>query len=255
MLRPDEQRRVRAHLHAREPGRARRWRHVMACALDAFEGLGLEAPDQRHPRRADSTSADLPSPGGADGLVAALFFAALDDRQRSSSRRSRRGLHAQVVEASVRAISLVSAQPASALMFRARAAIATRAVGGCARQPRKTLPRAVPVAGEGRRGRLSRLLPRGPDAAADRSVDYAARGSLSAKAPPSEHHDLTDAAWRSLAAWARDRGARGSAAITPCGAGVRSSHGAACRPRSRRPSASSGSQRLASPTPIRRIDG
>src|SRR4051812_42511020 len=122
---------IRRVLERAEPGaRKAHKRLVMACALDCFERDGLDAATIEQIRaRADSSVGSIYHHfGNKDGLVAALFFAALDDQAalvapRIAAARSAR----EAVEASVRAyLEWVSAQPRFArFVYRARAAVAS----------------------------------------------------------------------------------------------------------------------------------
>src|SRR5690348_10228678 len=74
---------IRHVLERAEPGaRKAHKRQVMACALECFEATGLEATTIEEIRaRADSSIGSIYHHfGNKEGLVAALFFAGIDDQ-------------------------------------------------------------------------------------------------------------------------------------------------------------------------------
>jgi AcrR family transcriptional regulator len=193
-----------------EPGaRKAHKRQLMACALDCFERAGLEATTIEDIRAAaDSSIGSIYHHfGNKDGLVAALFFAALDDQAalvepQLEAARDARG----AVEASVRSyLEWVTAQPRLArFVYRARAAVAAG-------------PHAQALAERNKRRhqQLRRWLVRGVEEGAIRELpketyvplligqsEVYCRAWLSerVKGKPSDHAAVfAEAAWRSLA--------------------------------------------------------
>jgi AcrR family transcriptional regulator len=121
---------IRRVLERAEPGARRAHkRHVMACALDCFERDGLDAATIEQIRAlADSSIGSIYHHfGNKDGLVAALFFAAMDDESAlEAARLERVASPREAVEACVGSyLEWVSEQPRLArFMYRARAAVA-----------------------------------------------------------------------------------------------------------------------------------
>lgn len=113
-----------------EPGTRRsNKRHIMGCALTCFENLGLESTrieDIRH--RANSSIGSIYHHfGNKDGLVAALYFAALDDQLALIEPRVQKASTARdAVDALIRTyLSWVEGQPQLArFMFQARHSVA-----------------------------------------------------------------------------------------------------------------------------------
>jgi AcrR family transcriptional regulator len=202
---------IRRVFERAEPGpRKAHKRRVMACALDAFEGLGLEAATIDDIRaRADSSIGSIYHHfGSKDGLVAALFFAALDDQAALVEPQIAAAASArEVVEASVRGyLEWVSAQPRLArFMFRARAAVAAGPSADALASRNKARYRVLfQWLEKGVADGSVRVLPRETyvPLLIGQSESYC-RAWLAerVKAPPSEHVAIfTDAAWRSLAA-------------------------------------------------------
>jgi len=126
---------LRRVLERAEPGARRAHkRHVMACALECFERDGLDAATIEQIRAlADSSIGSIYHHfGNKDGLVAALFFAAMEDeaaltQARLAGVRTAR----EAVEAVVTTyLDWVSEQPRLArFMYRARAAVAAGPFG------------------------------------------------------------------------------------------------------------------------------
>jgi len=121
---------IRRVLERAEPGARRAHkRHVMACALDCFERDGLDAATIEQIRAlADSSIGSIYHHfGNKDGLVAALFFAALDDESALEAARLEAVTSPrEAVEACVGSyLDWVSEQPRLArFVYRARAAVA-----------------------------------------------------------------------------------------------------------------------------------
>ena len=121
---------LRRVLERAEPGaRKAHKRHVMACALDCFERDGLDAAtiEQIRAQAESSIGSIYHHFGNKDGLVAALFFAAMDDETAlAEARLERVASPREAVEACVRTyLEWVSDQPRLArFMYRARATVA-----------------------------------------------------------------------------------------------------------------------------------
>ncbi len=202
---------IRRVLERAEPGaRKEHKRHVMACALDCFERNGVEQATIEEIRAsADSSIGSIYHHfGNKDGLVAAIFFAALDDQAalaepQIAAARSARG----AVEAAVRGyLEWITAQPRLArFMYRARAAVAAGPRGDELAERNKTrhkllvawLAKGV-AAGEIRKLPRETYVP----LLIGQSENYC-RAWLSEriKVKPAEHVEVfAEAAWRSIAA-------------------------------------------------------
>jgi AcrR family transcriptional regulator len=121
---------IRRVFERAEPGpRKAHKRRLLACALDCFESAGIAATTIEDIRaRADSSIGSIYHHfGNKDGLVAALFFAALDDQAALVEPEIARATSARaVIEASVRAyLEWVAAQPRLArFLYMARSSVA-----------------------------------------------------------------------------------------------------------------------------------
>ena len=202
---------IRRVLERAEPGaRKAHKRHVMACALDCFERSGVEQATIEEIRAsADSSIGSIYHHfGNKDGLVAAIFFAALDDQTALVEPRIAAATSArEAVEATVRSyIDWITAQPRLArFMYRARASVAAGAWREQLDERNKT-----------RHGLLVTWLRKGVEAGEIRALpretyvplligqsENYCRAWLSdrIKVKPSEHADVfAEAAWRSIAA-------------------------------------------------------
>jgi AcrR family transcriptional regulator len=202
---------IRRVLERAEPGtRKAHKRQVMACALECFESAGLEATTIEEIRaRADSSIGSIYHHfGNKEGLVAALFFAGIDDQSSlCEAGMATAGSARDVVQAMVRAyLTWVTAQPRFArFLYMARASVAAGPAGEALRDRNRTrfgalhdwLARGV-AAGEVRELPRETYLPLliGPS-----EIYCRAWLSERVKAPPSTHAEVfTDAAWRSVAA-------------------------------------------------------
>jgi AcrR family transcriptional regulator len=200
---------IRRVLERAEPGpRKAHKRRVMACALDCFEASGVESATIEEIRaRADSSIGSIYHHfGNKDGLVAALFFAALDDQAALVDPRIAAATTArEVVEATVRGyLEWVSAQPRLArFVYQARSKVAAGPSGEALARRNKArfrvlfdwLERGV---AEG----TIRALPREtyvPLLIGQAETYCRAWLSERVKAPPAEHVAIfTEAAWRSV---------------------------------------------------------
>jgi len=113
-----------------EPGpRKAHKRRLMACALDAFEAGGIAATtvEDIRARAGSSIGSIYHHFGNKDGLVAALFFAAIDDETAlCESHISAATTPREIIEAIVRGyIEWVAAQPRLArFLYMARSSVA-----------------------------------------------------------------------------------------------------------------------------------
>lgn len=193
-----------------EPGpRKANKRHIMACALACFDELGLEATTIEHIReRAGSSIGSIYHHfGNREGIIAALFLAALDDQLALIEPRMKAADTAKeaVMILVTSYLSWVTEQPLLArFMFRARHLVAAG-------------PQADALAERNRRryGALLKLLKEGVKTGAIRALPaetYAplligpsenyCRAWLSGRVPnpPSGLGDVfAEAAWRSIA--------------------------------------------------------
>jgi AcrR family transcriptional regulator len=202
---------IRRLLERVEPGaRKAHKRHVMACALDGFERDGIEATTIDDIRAAadSSTGSIYHHFGNKDGLIAALFFAALDDQTALVEPRIAAATTArEAVEATVVSyMEWVSAQPRLArFMYKARAVVTAGPAHDDLAARNKARHRellAWLVKGV-ERGEI-RALPRETYVSLliGQSENYC-RAWLAEriKAKPSEHAAVfAEAAWRSIAA-------------------------------------------------------
>ena len=206
MVAPDLQ---RVFERAQPGARKAHKRAVMACALEVFEREGLEAATMDAIRHAAGSSiwSIYHHFGNKDGLVAALFFAALDDQAMLAepmiaAARSAR----EAIRASIRAyLEWVTAQPRLArFVYRAHATVAAGPQGPALEERNRVRHRALRhLINQGVEAGQLRALPRetwvplliGP------SETYC-RAWLSdlVTAPPVDHVELfADAAWRTVA--------------------------------------------------------
>lgn len=202
---------IRRVLERAEPGaRKSRKRHVMACALECFEAGGLDATTIEEIRaRADSSIGSIYHHfGSKEGLVAALFFAGIDDQAALCEAGMAQARTARaVVEGVVRAyLDWVTAQPRFArFLYMARASVAAGPAAAALAQRNR-----------GRFGALHDRLARGVQAGQVRDLpretwlplllgpsEVYCRAWLSerVRTPPSAHVELfAESAWRSVAA-------------------------------------------------------
>ena len=202
---------IRRVLERAEPGaRKAHKRHVMACALDCFERDGLDAAtiEQIRVRAESSIGSIYHHFGNKDGLVAALFFAAMDDESAlAEARLADVASPRAAVEASVRTyLEWVSEQPRLArFMYRARAAVAAGPFGAALveRNRAKSLSMRQWLA-RGIEDGTIRELPREtyvPLLIGQSETYCRAWLSERVRGKPSDHAAVfADAAWRSIAA-------------------------------------------------------
>jgi AcrR family transcriptional regulator len=202
---------IRRVLEHAEPGaRKAHKRQLMACALECFEAAGLEATTIEEIRgRADSSIGSIYHHfGNKEGLVAALFFAGIDDQAALCEAGMAQASGARaVVEGMVRAyLSWVTAQPRFArFLYMARASVAAGPDAEALRQRNRARFRALHdwlargvAAGEVRELPRETYLPLliGPS-----EIYCRAWLSERVKAAPSTHAAVfTQAAWRAVAA-------------------------------------------------------
>ena len=202
---------IRRVLERAEPGaRKEHKRHVMACALDCFERNGVEQATIEEIRAAaDSSIGSIYHHfGNKDGLVAAIFFAALDDQAALAEPQlaAAKSAH-EAVEAAVRGyLEWITAQPRLArFMYRARAAVAAGPRGDELVARNKTRHKVlVAWLAKGVAAGEIRDLPRETyvPLLIGQSENYC-RAWLSEriKVKPAEHVEVfAEAAWRSIAA-------------------------------------------------------
>ncbi|WP_439861358.1 TetR/AcrR family transcriptional regulator [Pseudomonas sp. MBLB4136] len=199
-----------AALERVEPGdRRSNKRHIMACALACFDEMGLESTKIEDIRqRAESSIGSIYHHfGNKEGLVAALYFAALDDQLALVQPRIEgAGTPREAVEALIRTyLAWVEQQPELArFISQARHAVASG-------------PRQDDLAARNRRryGALLDWLGKGVDAGVIRKLPREVYASLligqaenycrawlsgRVKGAPTVHADIfADAAWRSIA--------------------------------------------------------
>jgi len=131
---------IRRVLERAEPGpRKAHKRHVMESALDCFEREGLDAAtvEQIRAHAGSSIGSIYHHFGNKDGLVAALFFAAMDDEAALAAARLEQVADARAAVQAVISTYLewVSEQPRLArFLFRARAAVAAGPFGEALRE-------------------------------------------------------------------------------------------------------------------------
>ncbi len=202
---------IRRVLERAEPGARREHkRHVMACALDCFERAGVEQATIEEIRAAaDSSIGSIYHHfGNKDGLVAAIFFAALDDQTALVEPQIAAATSArEAVEAAVRSyLEWITAQPRLArFMYRARAAVAAGPRSDELAERNKARHRLlVAWLVKGVEAGEIRALPRETyvPLLIGQSENYC-RAWLSERirVKPSEHVDVfAQAAWRSIAA-------------------------------------------------------
>jgi len=210
---------IRRVLERAEPGaRKAHKRQVMACALECFEAHGLEATTIEEIRvRADSSIGSIYHHfGNKEGLVAALFFAGIDDQAALCEAGMANTLTArEVVEGIVRAyLTWVTTQPRFArFLYMARASVAAGPAAAALadrnrmrfRALHERLARGV-AAGEVRDLPRETWLPLliGPS-----EIYCRAWLSERVRTPPSAQVDVfTDSAWRSVARQCRVPGIR-----------------------------------------------
>ena len=122
---------IRRVFERAEPGpRKAHKRELMACALDAFEAAGIAATtvEDIRARAGSSIGSIYHHFGNKDGLVAALFFAAIDDQATlCESHFAAATTPRAIVEASVRSyLEWVAAQPRLArYVYMARSTVAS----------------------------------------------------------------------------------------------------------------------------------
>jgi AcrR family transcriptional regulator len=118
-----------------EPGaRKAHKRELMACALDAFEATGIAATtvEDIRARAGSSIGSIYHHFGNKDGLVAALFFAAIDDESKlCDSHIAAATSTREIIEAIVRGyVEWVAAQPRLArFLYMARSTVAAGPAG------------------------------------------------------------------------------------------------------------------------------
>jgi AcrR family transcriptional regulator len=193
-----------------EPGpRKAHKRELMACALDAFEAAGIAATtvEDIRARAGSSIGSIYHHFGNKDGLVAALFFAAIDDEYRlCESQVAAATSTREIIEAIVRGyIEWVAAQPRLArFLYMARSTVAAGPAGEDLARRNKARFRALfEWLDKGVAEGTVRALPRetyvplliGP-------AETYCRAWLSerVKASPAQHAAVfTEAAWRAVA--------------------------------------------------------
>ncbi|WP_255839319.1 TetR/AcrR family transcriptional regulator [Pseudomonas benzenivorans] len=199
-----------AALERVEPGkRSSSKRHIMACALACFDEMGLEATkiDDIRQRAESSIGSIYHHFGNKEGLVAALYFAALDDQLALMQPRIlAASTPREAVEALIRSyLGWVEQQPELArFLFQARHAVASG--------PRKD---DLTERNQRRYGALLEWLAKGVEAGVIRRLPRELYASLligqaenycrawlsgRVKGAPTVHADIfADAAWRSVA--------------------------------------------------------
>ena len=202
---------LRRVLERAEPGaRKAHKRHVMACALDCFERNGLDAAtiEQIRVQAESSIGSIYHHFGNKDGLVAALFFAAMDDESALADARLAEATSPRAaVEACVRTyLEWVSEQPRLArFMYRARAAVAAGPFGDTLveRNRAKSVPMRQWLA-RGIEDGTIRQLPKEtyvPLLIGQSETYCRAWLSERVRGKPSDHAAVfAEAAWRSIAA-------------------------------------------------------